>query len=80
MLLEIPEDILKESGLTEEDCRVELATRMYAGRRISLGQALRLARLDRGSFERALAERDITLYTIEDLHADVKALRELGRL
>ena len=80
MLLEIPEDILKESGLTEEECRVELATRLYAARRISYGQALRLSSLDRTSFERALADRDITLYTVEDLRDDVEDLRGLGRL
>ena len=60
MKLEIPDDILKSSGLTEEDCLIELSVRLYADRRISLAQALRLSRLDRFAFESQLARRDIS--------------------
>ena len=80
MKLEIPDDILKSSRLTEEDCLIELSVRLYADRRISLAQALRLSRLDRLAFASQLARRDISLYTVDDLREDVETLKELGRL
>ena len=80
MKLEIPEEILKSSGLTEKDCLIELGVRLYADRRLSLAQALRLCGLDRPAFESELARRDISLYTVEDLRQDVQTLKGLGRL
>jgi predicted HTH domain antitoxin len=77
--LTIPDDILESSGWNENDCLIELAVRLYAERRIKIAQALRLARLSRTEFERELARRDITLYTVEDLREDVTALHELDR-
>ena len=76
----IPDDILEGTGLTERDCRVELAVHLYAERRLTIAQALRLSELTRLEFEKELARHDISLYSIEDLHDDVAALKELGRL
>ena len=78
--LTIPNDILEAAGLTEKDCLIELAVHLYAERRITLGQALRLSQLSRAELESELACRDISLYTVEDLDRDVAALKELGRL
>ena len=78
--LTIPGEILEAAGLTEAECLIELAVHLYAKRRISIGQALRLARLSRPEFEKELARRDISLYSLEDLEKDVKALEELGRM
>jgi predicted HTH domain antitoxin len=80
MTIELPDDIIKAAGLTEEDCRIELGVRLYADRRISLAQALRLSGLNRGEFERQLADRDVSLYTVDDLRDDVETLKTLGRL
>lgn len=79
MPIEIPEDILRTAGLTEADCLVELTVHLYAERRISIAQALRLSGLSRLTFEKELAKRNLTLYTVVDLHEDVDALRELRR-
>lgn len=76
----IPDDILEAAGLTARDCLIELAVHLYAQRRITIGQALRLSRLSRTEFEKELARRDISLYSVEDLNHDVAALKELGRL
>jgi predicted HTH domain antitoxin len=80
MKLDIPDDILTSSGLTAADCLIELSVHLYAARRISLAQALRLARLDRFAFESQLARRNISLYTVDDLREDIATLHELGRL
>ena len=78
--LTIPDDILEAAGLTEKDCLIELAVHLYAERRITLGQALRLSQLSRTELEEELARRNISLYTVEDLNRDVAVLKELGRL
>jgi predicted HTH domain antitoxin len=80
MKIEIPKDILAAAGLTEKDCVIEFAVHLYASRRITHAQALRLSGLDRSAFEAELARRDMSLYNVEDLNADVKTLKELGRL
>jgi predicted HTH domain antitoxin len=78
--LTIPADILEAAGLTEADVLVELAVHLYAERRIAFGQALRVSRLSRPEFEKELARRDISLYSLEDLKNDVAALQQLGRM
>ena len=78
--LKIPEDILEAAGLTEQECLTELAVHLYADRRLPFAQALRLAGLDRLEFEKELARRNITLYSVEDLKHDVATLKALGRL
>jgi predicted HTH domain antitoxin len=78
--LTIPDDILEAAGLTEADRLIGLAVHLYAERRVTIGQALRISRLSRVDFEKELARRDISLYSVEDLNRDVEALKELGRL
>ena len=78
--LRIPGDILEAAGLTEQECFIVLAVHLYAERRLAFAQALRLTGLNRLEFEKELARRDISLYTVEDLKHDVAALKELGRL
>ena len=78
--LRIPEDILEAAGLTEKECLTELAVHLYADRRLAFAQALRLAGMTRIEFEKELAQRDISLYSVEDLEHDVATLKELGRL
>lgn len=78
--LRIPEDILEAAGLTERECLIELAVHLYAERRLAFAQAIRLAGLDRPDFEKELAQRDISLYSVDDLEHDVAALKKLGRL
>ena len=77
MTIDVPDDILKRAGLTAQDCLVELAVHLYAERRLPLAEALRLSALSRADFEKARADRDISLYTVQDLRDDVKAVGEL---
>ena len=76
----IPDDFLQAAGLTEKDCRIELAVHLYAERRLTIAQALRLCGLTRIEFETELGRHNISLYSVEDLHDDVATLKELGRL
>lgn len=78
--LTIPDDILQAAGLTERECLIELAVHLYAERRVTIAQALRLSGLTRSEFEEELARRDISLYSVDDLRRDVSDLEQLGRL
>ncbi len=80
MKLEIPADIVASAHLTEKDCLVELGVRLYADQRITFGEALRLSGLTRIDFERELARRQVSLYSVDDLHEDVETLQKLNRL
>jgi predicted HTH domain antitoxin len=78
--LTIPDDILQAAGLTERECLIELAVHLYAERRVTIAQALRLSGLTRSEFDEDLARRDISLYSVDDLRRDVSDLEQLGRL
>lgn len=60
-------------GERERHMQIELACRFYAKGWLSLGQAARMAKLDRYAFGVALAERGIPReYSIDDLQADLR--------
>jgi len=60
-------------GERERHMQIELACRFYASGWLSLGQAARMARLDRYALGVALAERNIPRqYDLDDLDADLR--------
>ena len=82
---QVPEDIylvLQANGIFREmlaeRSRHLLAVRFYQERVLSLGQAARLAGLDRWTFIDLLAEHQVPVvdYTEEELVAEVKAVNE----
>ena len=77
MTIQLPEEILRAAGLTEKDIVLELAVHLYAQRRISFPQAIRISGLSRIEFEREIHRRKISLYTVDDLRSDVADLTEL---
>ncbi len=81
MAVVIPEEVLQAANITEEDLRKEIALMLFEQQRLSLGQAIDLSGLDRLSFQRLLAERNVPLhYDVEEFEADLKTLRELGHI
>ena len=55
-----------------------LAIGLYVSREATLGQAAEVAGLSQAEFQRELGERKIAInYTMEDLQADLQAVREL---
>jgi len=76
MTLELP-DLPPDERLTPADLRLELACALYARGRIGKVTAAQMAGMDFFSFQRALSERRIPLYTEQMLAADLQALREV---
>lgn len=78
--LSIPEDILKEAGLTEREAVIEFACRLFDAGKLTLWSAARLAGLNRGEMEDALLTRGIAVYRPQesDLAEDLSTLDHLG--
>ena len=78
--IHIPEDVLREAGLTERDAVIELACRLFQAGRLTLWQAARLAGLDRNGIEDALLDRRIPIYrpSAQDLTDDLRNLDRMG--
>ena len=76
--LQIPDDVLKQAGISEREAVVELACRLFETGRLSLCLAARLAGVSQSEFEDTLLDKHIPLYryTTTDLQGDLRTLRE----
>lgn len=76
--LVIPREFLESAKMSEKEMLIDLATHLYATKKLTMGQAKRMAGLDQISFQKELAKRDIYLHiTIDDVMQDVETLRRL---
>lgn len=80
MPITISDEVLAAARITEAELKQELALTLFQRERLTLAQASRLAGLDQLAFQAMLAEREIPIhYGIEEFHADLRTLREMGR-
>ena len=81
MTLTIPDDLLKNTGLTEQEIRIELGCRLFDMDRLDLWPAAQLAGLTRPQMESELHKRGIPIYrpAIEDVKHDLENLKKMGR-
>jgi predicted HTH domain antitoxin len=75
MTIELP-DVPASERLTPEEMRLELACALYARGRIGKVAATEMAGVDFFTFQRALSERRIPLYTEQMLASDIQSLNE----
>lgn len=80
MPLLIPDDLLRQAGLTESEARVEIACRLFGAGKLDLHTAGLLAALSRSELEDALLTRGIPVHrpSVDDLRQDVEHLRDAG--
>ena len=76
MTITLP-DMPENARLSEDDVRLELACAWYARGRMGKVRAAEMAGVDFFSFQRALEERGIPLYTEEMLADDLETLKTL---
>jgi predicted HTH domain antitoxin len=80
MSVMIPAEILQAARMSEAEVRQELAILLFQKDRLTLGQACRLAEMDRLRFQQLLASRDIPVhYEVGDFEDDLATLRSLPR-
>lgn len=76
MLLELNDNVIKSTGLTEQELRIELAVRLYEDGKITVEQGGTMTGRGHIKFQHELGKRDIPWqFDIEDLHADLETLK-----
>lgn len=80
MPLQIPDEYLAETRLTEQEAQVEIACRLFSSGHLDKAQAMFWAGVSRTEFEEACLDRGIPLFspTIDDFQEDLESLRKLG--
>jgi predicted HTH domain antitoxin len=80
MPLVIPDEMLREAGLSESEALVEFASRLFDAGKLTLWGAAKLAGLSRVAIEEELRTRQITWLRpeVSDLTEDLAALDRLG--
>ena len=79
MGVHIPDEVLKQAGLSEREALVEIACRLVQAEKLTLPQGAKLAGLTRVEFETELLDRGIPLYrpTLDEILADADAVKRL---
>ena len=81
MSVVISDEILHAARMSEAELKQEIAVMLFQKEKLTLGQASRLAGMNQLQFQHLLASRQIPVhYNVEDFEADIKILREMGRL
>ena len=75
----IPDEVLREAGLSEGDALVEFACRLFDAGKLTLWSAAKLAGLDRNGIEDALLDRGLPVYRpkLSDLEEDIATLQRI---
>lgn len=66
--------------MSEQELKVELAILLYAQKRLSFGQARRIAGMGYFEFEKLLFDRNVpSHYDVEDFEEDLKTIESINR-
>jgi predicted HTH domain antitoxin len=81
MALVIEDELVRQTGLTEPELRIEIACRLFAAGKLYLPQATRLSGLSRPAFEAELVVRDLPLVLYDEalFRRDLDALNSWER-
>ena len=75
MQFSIPDQLLAQAGLSENDFRLEIALIFYQRRSVSLGKAAELAGINRFALQKEMARRQIPInYDEQALRHDIEGL------
>ncbi|MFP4222247.1 MAG: UPF0175 family protein [Phormidium sp.] len=81
MSLVISEEIVKASGLSEQELIIELVLLLFQQEKISLGKAAELLNISQVKFQKILSERGINIhYDVDELQEDIQHLTAKGWL
>lgn len=68
MPVTIPDETLKQAGLTETEALIEIACRLFDADKLHLWPAAQLAGLSRDEFESALLSRGIPVHRVDEAY------------
>lgn len=76
----IPDETLKQAGLTEQEMKVEIACRLFGAGKLHLWPAAQLSGLSRDEFWTELLQREIPVFRVteQDLEQDLRTLERIA--
>ena len=75
MIVEIPDQVIAQSGLSAKEILLKVALMLFQEERLTLGQASKLAGLHQFEFQKELAKRGIPVhYGEEDFERDLQTI------
>ncbi len=75
MVVEIPDKVVAQSGLSAKEILLKVALILFQEERLTLGQASKLAGLHQFEFQKELAKREIPVhYGEEDFERDLQTI------
>ncbi len=78
MLIEIPDNILNKSNLTENALKMEFALFLFNKNIMTLSQACNFANMDSLEFQKLLGDRKISIhYGEQDLKDDLETIKRV---
>lgn len=78
MIVEIPDQIINQSGLSAKEILLKVALVLFEEEKLTLGQASKLAELHQFEFQKELAARKIPVhYGEEDYRRDLQTIKEI---
>ncbi len=81
MEIVIPDEILQATHMSVDEVKQELAVLLFLKDKLTLGQASHLAGMSQLQFQHLLASRKIPVhYDVAEFEADLRTLREMGRI
>lgn len=76
MIVEIPDTIIKQSGLSAKEILLKVAVVLFQEEKLTLGQASKLAGIHQFEFQQELAKRKIPVhYGEEDFERDLQTIK-----
>ena len=80
MSLVIDDEMLKASGLTEAELRLEMAVHLFQIERLTMARAARLAGTSLAAFMRVLGSRGVSPhYDVEEFREDLAVVERLTK-
>lgn len=78
MTIEISDTIIRQSGLSQQELKLELAVVLFQREKITLGQASKMADLHQFEFQKELSKRKIPIhYNVEDFERDLQTIKSI---
>lgn len=78
MIVEIPDQIVTQSGLSAKEILLKIAILLFQEEKLTLGQASKLAELHQFEFQKELAKRRIPFhYDEDDFRRDLQTLAQI---
>jgi predicted HTH domain antitoxin len=75
MIVEIPDHVIKQSGLSAKDILLKVALVLFQEEKLTLGQASKLAKIHQFEFQKELAAKNIPIhYAEEDYKRDLQTI------